>query len=414
MVRSILPINTIIEYPSTYGVKQMDTMDIQRPNQKSEVLDILLADHRKLSMKRKMGVRREEYLDYMTFVTRKRALYCETLGPMVGLKEEWKSQGAADDELNLSAFEYREPLKYDCGIFIGYYGPDKSEVISMNDDEIYYRNYMGILHHAIRSSSSLGLPMEWPVKSREDWERIKPYYLFRPERIAPDLAARSASMREKGYVIVATMPGGFDEIRILLGAEEAIVLPYTDPKLLKEILDTIGDTARLVLDLATKETVIDELIVHEDMAGKNCPLWGPMQVREFMVPYYRKCWDIVKKRGGRLFNVDSDGDCNAILEPLVEGGINMFHPCEPEAGMDIVALRKKFGTKLAFEGGINKFALLGTVDDIDRELERVVPAMVKTGGTILSIDHRIPNGVSIANYRHYIGSLRKLIAKEEG
>jgi hypothetical protein len=392
----------------------MDTMDIQRPNQKNDVMDILLADHRKLSMKRTMGVRREEYLDYMTFKSRKRALYGETLGPMVGLKDEWKAQGASDAELDLSAFEYREPLKYDCGIFTGYYGPDQSEIISLTDEEIYYKNYMGIRHRVVRASSTLGMPLEWPVKSRADWESVKQYYAFCPERIGKDLAQRCAEMRDKGYVIVATIPGGFDEIRVLLGDEEAIVAPYTDPEFLQEILETIGDTARKVLELATRETVIDELIVHEDMAGKHSPLWGPVQVHDFMVPYYRKCWSIVQERGGRIFNVDSDGDCNAIMDGLVEGGINMFHPCEPAAGMDVVALRRKFGTRLAFEGGIDKFALRGSFEDIDRELERVVPAMVRTGGAMLSIDHRIPNGVPLANYCYYIKKLQEIIHREGG
>jgi hypothetical protein len=392
----------------------MDTMDIQRPNQRDDVLDIILADHHKLASCHSMGVRREEYLDYMTFVSRQRALYCETLGPMVGLKDEWRAQGATEAELDLSAFEYRAPLKYDCGIFTGYFGPDQSEVIAMDDDEILYRNHMGILHRRVRASSSLGIPLEWPVKTRADWQAIKAYYEFCPERVATDLAERCAIKRGEGQVIVATIPGGFDEIRVLMGDEEAIVLPYTDQDLLCEMLDTIGDTACRVLDIATRQTVIDELIVHEDMAGKHSPLWGPSQVAQFMVPYYWKCWSIVRERGGRLFNIDSDGDCNAIMDCLVEGGINMFHPCEPAAGMDIVALRHKFGQRLAFEGGIDKLALLGDTTDIDRELERVVPMMVRTGGVMLSLDHRIPNGVPLANYRHYINKLRQIITREGG
>ena len=392
----------------------MDTMDIARPGERTEVQDIILADHRKLSMVRKMGVLRDEYLDYMTFKRNRRTLYREHLGPFVGLKEEWQSQGASDAELDLSAFTYREPLTFDCGIFTGYFGPDQSEILSHSEHEIVYRNFMGIKHRLLRGSSTLGLPVEHPVSSWEDWQRIKPFYEFQPGRIPTDLKQRCEAMRDQGYVITASIPGSFDEVRVLLGEEEVLVAPYTNPALVTDILDTIGNSAYQTLELATREIVIDQLFVHEDMAGKSGPLWGPRQVERFMVPYYRKCWDIVQQRGGRIFNVDSDGDCNAILGSLICGGINMFHPCEPAANMDVVAIRAKYGAQLAFEGGINKYALLEGKEAIERELERVVPEMVHSGGCMLSLDHRIPNGVALENYRYYMRRLQEIIAREGG
>jgi uroporphyrinogen-III decarboxylase len=221
-------------------------------------------------------------------------------------------------------------------------------------------------------------------------------------------------MRDAGYVITATIPGGFDEVRVLMGAEGVLYAPYTHPELVQDILDTTGDTAARTLELVTRDITIDQLFVHEDMAGKGGPLWGPRQVQRFMVPYYRKCWDVVQSRGGRLFNIDSDGDCNAILDSLILGGINMFDPCEPAANMDVVAIRAKYGTRLALEGGIDKFALLEGEEAIDKELERVVPPMVHTGGCVLSLDHRIPNGVTLQGYRYYIRRLQAIIAREGG
>jgi uroporphyrinogen-III decarboxylase len=134
-------------------------------------------------------------------------------------------------------------------------------------------------------------------------------------------------------------------------------------------------------------------------------------VDEFMVPYYWRCIAAAKRAGARLFNVDSDGDCNAILDSFVQAGVNMFHPCEPAAFMDMVELRKRYGHKLAFEGGIDKYALLKTKADIDAELEYRVPDMVKTGGCVLGLDHRIPNGVPLENYRYYMARLQELIGK---
>lgn len=392
----------------------MDTADIKRPNQNDAVQEIILKEHRKLATTRRMTVRREEFLDHMTFAANERTLYRETLGPLIGVKEDWRANGASEAEIDLSAFPYAEALYYDCGAFTGYYGPDLSEVISEDDKELVYRNFMGIKHKLVKESSTLGHPVEFPVKTREDWERIKPRYQFCEGRIPAGVKANVEKMRAAGHVIVATIPGGYDEIRVLLGDEASLLGPYTQPELLKDILDTIGETASKVLDLLTREVPIDMLLVHEDMAGKSGPLWGPKQVDELMVPYYRRCWDVVSARGARLFNIDSDGDCTPIMANLIAGGINMFHPCEPGGNMDMAALRRQYGTRLALEGGIDKFALMKGFAEIDAVLERVVPEMVRTGGCVLGLDHRIPLGVTIENYRYYLKKLNEIIARERG
>lgn len=389
----------------------MDTAEIKRPNQNKAVQEIILAEHRKLATVRKMTVRREEFLDHMTFAANERTLYRETLGPLIGVKEDWRADGASEAEIDLSAFDYQEALYYDCGVFTGYYGPDLSEIISNDEKELVYRNFMGIRHKLVKASSTIGHPMAFPIKTWTDWERIKPRYQFSEGRIPSELKANVEKMRAAGYVIVATIPGGFDEIRVLLGDEASLLGPYTQPDLLNDILDTIGETTAKVLDLVTREITIDMLLVHEDMAGKGGPLWGPNQVDELMVPYYRRCWDVVRTRGARLFNIDSDGDCTPIMTSLIKGGINMFHPCEPCGNMDMVALRRRYGNQLALEGGIDKFALMAGFAEIEVELERVVPEMVRTGGCILGLDHRIPQGVSIANYRYYLEKLNEIIIR---
>lgn len=390
----------------------MDTASIKRPRQNDAVQNRILAGHRKLDMKRTMTVRREEYLDHMTFRSNVRTLYREHLGPFIGLKEAWKEEGASEAELDFSAFRYNEALLHDCGIFSGYYGPDLSEVESEDEREIVYRNHMGIRHKIIKTSASLGHPLEFPVTDRASWEAIRPFYEYAEGRVPHGLAEGVLKAREAGFVITATIPGGFDELRVLLGDEGCLMGPYDDPELLSDILDTIGATAARVLEEALAQFPIDQLDIHEDMAGKSGPLWGPAQVDEFMAPYYRRCIDVARRGGVRLFNVDSDGDCRPILPSFVAAGVNMFHPCEPAAGMDIVELRRRFGTSLAFEGGIDKFALRRGFADIDAELEYRVPPMVRSGGCVLGLDHRVPDGVSLANYRHYLEKLEEIIARE--
>ncbi|MDP6451656.1 MAG: uroporphyrinogen decarboxylase family protein, partial [Lentisphaeria bacterium] len=167
---------------------------------------------------------------------------------------------------------------------------------------------------------------------------------------------------------------------------------YDQPELMHDILDTIGATATHVLDRVSATVAVDVLFVHEDMAGKSGPLAGPAQIAEFIAPYYRRVWEMLQERGARLFDQDSDGDMNSVIEPFLAAGVNCMHPMEPASGMDIVDIRRTYGNRLAFYGGIDKHVLRRTREEIMAELEYKIPPMIESGGCVLALDHRIPNG----------------------
>ena len=86
--------------------------------------------------------------------------------------------------------------------------------------------------------------------------------------------------------------------------------------------------------------------------------------------------------------------------------------------MDIVELRKKYGNKICLKGGIDKYVLTKSKDDIKAELEYKMSPQMLGGGTIFALDHRIPNGAPIENYRFYVEYGRQLLGlppvSEEG
>ena len=194
-----------------------------------------------------------------------------------------------------------------------------------------------------------------------------------------------------------------------MGEEELCIACYEEPELIEDILATIGDTCVKVMERIADIVPIDNLFIHEDMAGKSGPLFGLNQVREFLKPYYQKVWACAQSYGAQIFSQDSDGDMRPVLDAMLECGINSFHPCEPAAGMDIVALRQKYGKRLAFKGGIDKFALRKDFAAIKTELEYKMSAPMLGGGTIFGLDHRIPNGVPLENYRYYVNLGRELL-----
>jgi hypothetical protein len=48
---------------------------------------------------------RDEYIAHMLFQDTGRSFFTELFGPLVGLEDEWRKQGASENEINLSAWK---------------------------------------------------------------------------------------------------------------------------------------------------------------------------------------------------------------------------------------------------------------------------------------------------------------------
>ncbi len=360
--------------------------------------------HSDLAINRRPVIDRDEYLDHMTFKTNKRPLFTEIFGPIIGLKEEWEAQGATPEELDFSAFNYRAP-KID-EIAVNTWRLNAwSKTISETDTVIRYQDDLGRKLTLEKGFASLPLPQSYPVKTMDDWLAIKPRYQFSEARLEGDWERQAWKAGEKGEALTLEIPGGFDEPRQLMGEEELCCAYYEQPELIHDMLDTIGAMLVEVCDRVCDRVPVDILRVHEDMAGKSGPLAGPRQIDEFIKPYYRRVWDRLQERGTRLFDQDSDGDMNNVIQSFIDAGVNCMHPIEPAANMDMVKIRETYGTQLAFYGGIDKHVLRRSKQEIEQEIAYKVPPMLESGGCVLALDHRIPNGTPLENYRFYIKTM---------
>ncbi len=355
---------------------------------------------------------RERYIAHCKFEYTGREMFCELFGPLVGLDKEWEMQGATKDEIEMVAFDWDYVLKTslaaNCGAITGI----TESVLVDNEVERITIDKMGRKMKLCKQSATIPLPMEHPVSTPEDWEKVKHWYAFDKSRVNIEKLKEQKKLRDQGYLTTFGIPGGFDQPRQLLGEEELCIACYTEPEMITDMLNTMADTAIKTIEYVYDIVPIDYLSIHEDMAGKSGPLFGPKQVDEFMKPYYNKVWNEAKRAGAQIFCQDSDGNMNPILDNLLECGLTTVYPCEPGSGMDIVEIRKKYGKAFTLKGGIDKYALRADKEAIRKELEYKICDLTKGGGTIFALDHRIPNGVSLENYKYYVNLGREMLGIE--
>ena len=70
----------------------------------------------------------------------------------------------------------------------------------------------------------------------------------------------------------------------------------------------------------------------------------------------------------------SCGDVRTFVPDLIEIGVDMLNPLEVKAGMDPAWLKKTYGDKLAFHGGLNA-ALFWKMPELEQQMRDVVPVM---------------------------------------
>ncbi len=353
---------------------------------------------------------RERYLAHCDFEDTGREMLVELFRhPVIGLLDEWKAQGATKDELDRVAFDWDYVLRTDMWMHCEVMSGIIPYITEDNPEYQYSIDRYGRKSKLCKTTATIPLPTEYPVTCMEDWLKIKHWYEYNEKRIDREILQKHRNLWDKGYLTVLYVPGAFDEPRQMLGEEELCVMCYEEPELLHDMLDTISDMCVKVIERIAEIVPIEQVSIHEDMAGKSGPLFGPKQVREFMQPYYQKIWKAAKQAGAKQFSQDSDGNMNPIIQDILDCGVTCIYPCEPAAGMDIVEIREKYGTQVVLKGGIDKLVLRENPQAIRKELEYKLQESMLHGGAILGIDHQIPNGTSIENYRYYAKTVREIL-----
>ncbi len=351
---------------------------------------------------------REQYLAHLLGRGSEREIFVEQFGPLIGLEAEWRRQGASEDELTLDAFDFdRVEL---CRL--GQTGPrgDQTPVVEFDSPEYsIHRDAMGRRMKLIKSTATLPLPMDYPVETMEDWQRVRHWLADAPDRTQEDQCREAGKRREEGALVLTSMPGGFDLPRQLMGEENACIAFIEEPEMITDMLAAAADTACAVIDRIAEHCPVDLLHVHEDFAGKSGPLISPAMIQTFLKPYYQRVWTRAREAGAEVFSIDSDGNLNPVVDALLDTGINHIYPMEPAAGMDIVALRRKYGQRLMMKGGIDKHVLRQPREAIRAELEYKLQPDMRGGGMVFGLDHRIPNGTPLESYRFYVYTAREIL-----
>lgn len=212
-------------------------------------------------------------------------------------------------------------------------------------------------------------------------------------------AERLAEIKEATgcYILCEIYCSHFEKAYFARGLENFLADMVMSPDFARRILDAIIRKNLVMLENLIGYEDIDGIVLGSDWGSQRSMLMSPDIWRDMIAPGELKEYELIKSAGKDVW-VHSCGHIEPIIPDLVEMGVDVLNPIQPEA-MDIYELKRLYGHKLTFWGGISTQWTLpyGTPDEVRRETREVVVAMSSGGGYITSPAQGIQVDVPIEN-----------------
>ena len=136
--------------------------------------------------------------------------------------------------------------------------------------------------------------------------------------------------------------GFFGTLSHLVGYENTFVWYASEVQLVHDILNSFTEVWLAVYEEVLNQVQVDHWHIWEDISFGKGSMISTAMVREFLCPYIKRVGDFLKSRGVKIVLLDTDGDCNELIDVFIEAGVTGMYPMEASCGMDIVKVRQKY------------------------------------------------------------------------
>jgi uroporphyrinogen decarboxylase len=241
--------------------------------------------------------------------------------------------------------------------------------------------------------------VSFPLKGRKEWQELKGRLKPSPERLPADLAARYARYREDERFVVIVMHNPYEATWSKFGVTNLLESMILDPDLVREVFAQVTD-----MNLAMCEEIlgagyeVDGGWIWGDIAYNKGTLFSVEMYKDLLQPFQKRLAGFFRERGLPVV-YHTDGDVRAVIPLLIEAGMTCLQPLEAKANMDLFDLKREYGDRLAFMGGIDFEAISKGEAAMVEEIKSKVGRGKEGGGYIYHSDHSVPPKVSLEEYR---------------
>ncbi len=200
----------------------------------------------------------------------------------------------------------------------------------------------------------------------------------------------------------------FERAWNMRGMQEFMIDIASEPVFVKSLLDNLLEIMLDCIDKTVQDygDSVDAIGWTDDYGGQTNLMISPRSWRNLFKPRLAILSERIRRSGKSVF-FHSCGNIKAILPDLIEIGVDIVNPIQPES-MDIFKLKQEFGKDICFFGGLGTQHTLisGTPQEVRAEVALCLREMRKGGGFIIAPAKEIMENVPIENAIALIDSLR--------
>ena len=203
--------------------------------------------------------------------------------------------------------------------------------------------------------------------------------------------------------IILNVSSAFVHIsQYLRGFEDWFCDFVVDAKRLEALFDAVLEVTLQITknQLADVGQEVDIIFCSDDLGAQDALQMSVEHYLKYIKPRHKKFFQVVHDMSPAKLVFHSCGSVAAIIEDLIEIGVECLNPVQPSAARMIPAeLKRKYRGRMAFWGGTENQRTLprGTGPEVRRMVEDLIEAMGEGGGFVFSSCHNIQPDVPAEN-----------------
>jgi uroporphyrinogen decarboxylase len=268
---------------------------------------------------------------------------------------------------------------------------------------------------ALRKMGSFYHFAQWisPLRNAERLDEIEsyPYYPSIQELDPAELKAKTEAIHAEGKVASCAINHLYEFAWKLRGYEPFLMDLLSAPENCEYILDQINAHNIRLAEYGAMAGA-DVLVTGDDVANQNRLMFAPDVWRKFIKERWAKVYSAARRiKPDIQIWYHSDGNITEIIPELIEIGVTILNPLQPEC-MDIVALKKKYGKQLVFDGTIGTQSTMpfGSPEEVKRVIWENKKNIGYDGALIIAPTHVLEPEVSVENVLAFVEECKSNIS----
>ena len=276
-----------------------------------------------------------------------------------------------------------------------------------------YIDLWGVAHEPGSAAAKHLTYMRCPLKGIDSLSEVRAYPL--PDYAAGDTAENAASQRAQAAALHARGLAAMGYLTCTIwetswyirGMEDLMMDMMSGDPIAAYILDAVTERA-VTRARAYARAGVDILYLGDDIGMQKAPMMSLELYCKWLKPRLKQVIDAARAvRPGILVKYHSCGYATPFIPHLIEAGVDILNPIQPES-MNFQEIYREFGGKISFDGTIGTQSVMpfGTPQQVRETVFRHLDIARPHGGLLPAPTHLLEPEVPWENIIAYVEACR--------